>query len=291
MPTKPVALTIAGSDSGGGAGIQADLKAMEANGVFGASALAAVTAQNTEEVARAHDLPPSLVAAQIDAVVTDMDVQAAKTGMLSAPSIIEAVADRVASHDLRPLVVDPVMISKTGFKLLQDEAIDTLVNDLLPLATLVTPNVHEAEHLTEVEIDTPDDLRAAGEALLEHGPDAVLVKGGHLSGADDAVDVLVDGEMAQRFQAPRIDTEHTHGTGCTYASAIAAHLATGHDVSAAVDRAKRYVTAAIRHALPLGHGRGPTNHFFHLDPEAALADADVTVASTEPPGPTSVNTS
>ena len=291
MPTKPVALTIAGSDSGGGAGIQADLKAMEANGVFGASALAAVTAQNTEEVARAHDLPPSLVAAQIDAVVTDMDVQAAKTGMLSAPSIIEAVADRVASHDLRPLVVDPVMISKTGFKLLQDEAIDTLVNDLLPLATLVTPNVHEAEHLTDVEIDTPDDLRAAGEALLEHGPDAVLVKGGHLSGADDAVDVLVDGEMAQRFQAPRIDTEHTHGTGCTYASAIAAHLATGHDVSAAVDRAKRYVTGAIRHALPLGHGRGPTNHFFHLDPEAALADADVTAASTEPPGPTSVNTS
>ena len=290
MSTKPVALTIAGSDSGGGAGIQADLKAMEANGVFGASALAAVTAQNTEEVSRAHDLPPSLVAAQIDAVVGDMDVQAAKTGMLSAPPIIETVADRVATHDLRPFVVDPVMISKTGFKLLQDEAIDTLVNDLLPLATLVTPNVHEAEHLTDVEIDTPDDLRAAGEALLEHGPDAVLVKGGHLSGADDAVDVLVDGETGRRFQAPRIDTEHTHGTGCTYASAIAAHLAKGHDLGAAVDRAKRYVTGAIRHALPLGHGRGPTNHFFHLDPEAALADADTAAASTEPLAD-SVNTS
>ncbi|MCS3631112.1 hydroxymethylpyrimidine/phosphomethylpyrimidine kinase [Salinibacter ruber] len=290
MSTKPVALTIAGSDSGGGAGIQADLKAMEANGVFGASALAAVTAQNTEEVSRAHDLPPSLVAAQIDAVVGDMDVQAAKTGMLSAPPIIETVADRVATHDLRPFVVDPVMISKTGFKLLQDEAIDTLVNDLLPLATLVTPNVHEAEHLTDVEIDTPDDLRAAGAALLEHGPDAVLVKGGHLSGADDAVDVLVDGETGRRFQAPRIDTEHTHGTGCTYASAIAAHLARGHDLGAAVDRAKRYVTGAIRHALPLGHGRGPTNHFFHLDPEAALADADTAAASTEPLAD-SVNTS
>ncbi|CBH24349.1 hydroxymethylpyrimidine/phosphomethylpyrimidine kinase [Salinibacter ruber] len=290
MSTKPVALTIAGSDSGGGAGIQADLKAMEANGVFGASALAAVTAQNTEEVSRAHDLPPSLVAAQIDAVVGDMDVQAAKTGMLSAPPIIETVADRVATHDLRPFVVDPVMISKTGFKLLQDEAIDTLVNDLLPLATLVTPNVHEAEHLTDVEIDTPDDLRAAGAALLEHGPDAVLVKGGHLSGADDAVDVLVDGETGRRFQAPRIDTEHTHGTGCTYASAIAAHLAKGHDLGAAVDRAKRYVTGAIRHALPLGHGRGPTNHFFHLDPEAALADADTAAASTEPLAD-SVNTS
>ncbi len=290
MSTKPVALTIAGSDSGGGAGIQADLKAMEANGVFGASALAAVTAQNTEEVSRAHDLPPSLVAAQIDAVVGDMDVQAAKTGMLSAPPIIETVADRVATYDLRPFVVDPVMISKTGFKLLQDEAIDTLVNDLLPLATLVTPNVHEAEHLTDVEIDTPDDLRAAGAALLEHGPDAVLVKGGHLSGADDAVDVLVDGETGRRFQAPRIDTEHTHGTGCTYASAIAAHLAKGHDLGAAVDRAKRYVTGAIRHALPLGHGRGPTNHFFHLDPEAALADADTAAASTEPLAD-SVNTS
>ncbi|MCS3938538.1 hydroxymethylpyrimidine/phosphomethylpyrimidine kinase [Salinibacter ruber] len=290
MSTKPVALTIAGSDSGGGAGIQADLKAMEANGVFGASALAAVTAQNTEEVSRAHDLPPSLVAAQIDAVVGDMDVKAAKTGMLSAPPIIETVADRVATHDLRPFVVDPVMISKTGFKLLQDEAIDTLVNDLLPLATLVTPNVHEAEHLTDVEIDTPDDLRAAGAALLEYGPDAVLVKGGHLSGADDAVDVLVDGETGRRFQAPRIDTEHTHGTGCTYASAIAAHLAKGHDLGAAVDRAKRYVTGAIRHALPLGHGRGPTNHFFHLDPEAALADADTAAASTEPLAD-SVNTS
>ncbi len=290
MSTKPVALTIAGSDSGGGAGIQADLKAMEANGVFGASALAAVTAQNTEEVSRAHDLPPSLVAAQIDAVVGDMDVQAAKTGMLSAPPIIETVADRVATHDLRPFVVDPVMISKTGFKLLQDEAIDTLVNDLLPLATLVTPNVHEAEHLTDVEIDTPDDLRAAGAALLEYGPDAVLVKGGHLSGADDAVDVLVDGETGRRFQSPRIDTEHTHGTGCTYASAIAAHLAKGHDLGAAVDRAKRYVTGAIRHALPLGHGRGPTNHFFHLDPEAALADADTAAASTEPLAD-SVNTS
>jgi phosphomethylpyrimidine kinase len=290
MSTKPVALTIAGSDSGGGAGIQADLKAMEANGVFGASALAAVTAQNTEEVSRAHDLPPSLVAAQIDAVVGDMDVQAAKTGMLSAPPIIETVADRVATHDLRPFVVDPVMISKTGFKLLQDEAIDTLVNDLLPLATLVTPNVHEAEHLTDVEIDTPDDLRAAGAALLEHGPDAVLVKGGAPVRGRRCGDVLVDGETGRRFQAPRIDTEHTHGTGCTYASAIAAHLAKGHDLGAAVDRAKRYVTGAIRHALPLGHGRGPTNHFFHLDPEAALADADTAAASTEPLAD-SVNTS
>lgn len=274
MSSKPVALTIAGSDSGGGAGIQADLKAMEANGVFGTSALAAVTAQNTEEVAQAHDLPPSLVAAQIDAVAEDMDVAAAKTGMLSAPEIIETVADRVQAHDLFPFVVDPVMISKTGFKLLQDDAIETLVNVLLPLATVVTPNVHEAEHLTDVSIETPDDLRTAAGILLDYGPDAVLVKGGHLSGADEAIDVLVTAEAERSFAALRIDTEHTHGTGCTYASAIAANLASGYELESAVDRAKRYVTGAIRHALPLGDGRGPTNHFFHLDPDAALVEVE-----------------
>ena len=275
MPDKPVALTIAGSDSGGGAGIQADLKSMEANGVFGTSALAAVTAQNTEEVRQAHDLPPDLVGAQIDAVAEDMDVKAAKTGMLSAPEIIETVADRVEAHALFPFVVDPVMISKSGFKLLQDAAIETLVNGLLPLATIVTPNVHEAEHLTGVEIEAIEDLETAGIALLDHGPDAVLVKGGHLPGGEEAVDVLVDGNTSRRFTAPRIDTEHTHGTGCTYASAIAANLAKGHDLETAIGRAKRYVTGAIRHALPLGHGRGPTNHFFHLDSEAALSEADV----------------
>ncbi len=275
MSTKPVALTIAGSDSGGGAGIQADLKAMEANGVFGTSALAAVTAQNTETVAQAQDLPPSLVAEQIDAVATDLDVNAAKTGMLSAPEIIETVADRVTTHDLFPLVVDPVMISKTGFKLLQDAAINTLVDTLLPLATVVTPNVHEAEHLTDISIETPSDLRTAAKALLDRGSDAVLVKGGHLSGIDDAVDVLVSGETSRIFSAPRVDTPHTHGTGCTYASAIAANLAKGHELVSAVDRAKQYVTGAIRHALPLGSGRGPTNHFFHLDADTALENVDV----------------
>ena len=273
MSMKPVALTIAGSDSGGGAGIQADIKAMEANGVFATSALAAVTAQNTETVAEAHNLPPSLVAAQIDAVAEDMDVRAAKTGMLSSPEIIEVVADRVQAHSLRPFVVDPVMISKTGFKLLQDDAIDTLLDELLPLATVITPNVHEAAHLTAMEdIETVDDLRAAAEALFERGPDAVLVKGGHLAEEEEAVDVLVDESGARTFTAPRVDTRHTHGTGCTYASAIAANLAKGVALHAAVDRAKRYVTGAIRHALPLGHGRGPTNHFFHLDPDAAVIE-------------------
>ena len=271
--TKPIALTIAGSDSGGGAGIQADIKAMEANGVFATSALAAVTAQNTETVAEAHDLPPALVAAQIDAVAEDMDVRAVKTGMLSAPRIIETVVDRIGAHDLRPLVVDPVMISKTGFKLLKEEAIETLRDELLPQARLITPNVHEAEHLSDVDsIESVGDLRTAAEALLETGAGAVLAKGGHLSEEDEAVDVLVDGQEVHTVSAPRIDTRHTHGTGCTYASAIAANLATGHALHPAVERAKRYVTGAIRHALPLGQGRGPTNHFFHLDPEAALDD-------------------
>ena len=269
--TKPVALTIAGSDSGGGAGIQADLKAMEANGVFGASALTAITAQNTKAVTQSQDLSPELVAAQIDAVAEDLDVRVTKTGMLSTSGIIEVVAERVEAHGLQPFVVDPVMISKTGFKLLQDAAIETLVDLLLPLATVVTPNAHEAAHLTDVDVETVEDLQQAAEALFEKGPDAVLAKGGHLSDSDEAVDVLVDADGARTVTAPRIDTKHTHGTGCTYASAIAANLAKGHALDAAVDRAKRYVTGAIRHALPLGHGRGPTNHFYHLDPESAFA--------------------
>lgn len=269
--TKPVGLTIATSDSGGGAGIQADLKAMEANGVFATSALAAITAQNTEAVTQAHDLPTALVTAQIDAVAEDMTVRATKTGMLYTADIIEAVAERVGAHDLQPLVVDPVMISKTGFKLLKDDAIAPMLETLIPRATLVTPNAHEAAHLTDIDIDTVEDLRRAGEALFERGPEAVLVKGGHLDAAEEAVDILVTDDGADSFATPRIDTPHTHGTGCTYASAIAANLAKGHDLTSAVERAKTYVTEAIRHALPLGGGRGPTNHFFHLDAEAAGA--------------------
>jgi len=268
--SKPVALTIATSDSGGGAGIQADIKAMEANGVFAASVLAAVTAQNTETVAEAHELPSSLVSTQIDVVAEDLDVQAAKTGMLFTADIIETVAERIERHDLQPLVVDPVMISKSGFKLLKDDAIAPMLEVLMPRAAVVTPNAHEAAHLTSIEIETVEDLRRAGEALYEKGPEAVLVKGGHLSDEEEAVDVLVDSTGVQMFTAPRIDTKHTHGTGCTYASAIAAQLAKGYELGQAVGRAKRYVTGAIRHALPLGKGRGPTNHFFHLDGEAAV---------------------
>jgi hydroxymethylpyrimidine/phosphomethylpyrimidine kinase len=247
---------------------------MEANGVFATSALAAITAQNTETVAQAHDLPTELVTAQIDAVAEDMEVRATKTGMLYTAEIIDAVAERVDVHDLQPLVVDPVMISKTGFKLLKDDAIAPMLETLIPRATVVTPNAHEAAHLTDVEIDSVDDLRRAGEVLLERGPDAVLVKGGHLDAAEEAIDILVTEDGANSFATPRIDTPHTHGTGCTYASAIAANLAKGHDLETAVERAKQYVTGAIRHALPLGKGRGPTNHFFHLDPETAVLQSD-----------------
>lgn len=260
----PLALTIAGSDSGGGAGIQADIKAMEANGVFAASVITAVTAQNTKAVTAAFDLPLDIIEAQIDAVADDFTFGAVKTGMLSSAAIIELVARKVAQHDLRPLVVDPVMISKSGFALLRPEAESALKERLLPLAALVTPNVHEAERLAGIEIRTLSDAEAAARAIHSLGPAAVLVKGGHLEGEADAVDVLFDGSDVHLIRGERIATPHTHGTGCTYASAIAARLARGEGLLEAVRQAKRYVTEAIRHALPIGGGHGPTGHFYFL---------------------------
>jgi hydroxymethylpyrimidine/phosphomethylpyrimidine kinase len=276
--TKPVALTIAGSDSGGGAGIQADIKAMEANGVYAASVLTSVTAQNTQAVQMAYDLPTQIVARQIDAVANDLDIRVAKTGMLSAPEIIETVADRVQAHDLFPFVVDPVMISKSGFKLLKDEAVGTLKDTLIPLATTVTPNVHEAALLAGYDILTMDDVKQAARDIFELGPESVLVKGGHLDDDPEAVDVLYDGDTFRSFTASRVDTSNTHGTGCTFASAIAAHLAHGRDLPEAIDRAKRYLTGALRHSLDLGKGHGPTNHFFHLDADLAIAEVQSTAA-------------
>ena len=276
--TKPVALTIAGSDSGGGAGIQADIKAMEANGVYAASVLTSVTAQNTQAVQMAYDLPTQIVARQIDAVANDLDIRVAKTGMLSAPEIVETVADRVQAHDLFPFVVDPVMISKSGFKLLKDEAVGTLKDTLIPLATTVTPNVHEAALLAGYDILTMDDVKQAARDIFELGPESVLVKGGHLDDDPEAVDVLYDGDTFRSFTASRVDTSNTHGTGCTFASAIAAHLAHGRDLPEAIDRAKRYVTGALRHSLDLGKGHGPTNHFFHLDADLAIAEVQSTAA-------------
>lgn len=279
--TKPVALTIAGSDSGGGAGIQADLKTMEAHGVFGTSVLAALTAQNTQSVTMSYDVPDQMVAAQIDAVAQDFELSAVKTGMLSSASIIETIVERLQAHGLAgegspPLVVDPVMISKSGFTLLKDDAIGALTNELLPLATVVTPNVHEAEHLTGIDIRNLDDAKEAAEAIHAFGPKAVIVKGGHLRDDPEAVDVLFDGTAFHRFVAPRVRTENTHGTGCTFASAIAANLALGHSLPESVDRAKQYLTSALRNALDIGHGYGPTNHFFHLDATTALSKTDST---------------
>lgn len=260
----PVALTIAGSDSGGGAGIQADIKAMQANGVFAATVLTAVTAQNTVAVTDAMDLPLSLIESQIDAVLSDIRVSAAKTGMLSSSEIIRCVAAKVREYEIGPLVVDPVMISKSGFSLLKDDAIDALKSDLLPLAAVCTPNAHEAARLVGFEILSESDARAAARLICEMGPQAVLVKGGHLEAEKDAVDVLYDGQKYFTFRAPRIDTPHTHGTGCTYAATIAAHLAKGWSVERATEEAKTYVTRAIKAGFAIGRGHGPIDHFYFL---------------------------
>ena len=259
-----VALTIAGSDSGGGAGIQADIKSMQANGVFAASVLAAVTAQNTVAVTAAYELPVPLIEAQIEAVFDDIEVHAVKTGMLSSSDIIEAVSALLAARNHAPLVVDPVMISKSGYALLRADAVEALRMHLIPLADVVTPNAQEAARLAGMEVRTLDDARTAAEKIRRLGARAVLVKGGHLADESESVDLLFDGDRFEEFRAPRVETQHTHGTGCTYASAIAANLAKGHDLRASVERAKRYVTEAIRAGFPLGRGHGPTDAFYFL---------------------------
>ncbi len=260
-----VCVTIAGSDSGGGAGIQADIKSMQANGVFAASVITAVTAQNTRAVVDALDMPVSLIESQIDAVYSDITVAATKTGMLSSAAIITAVADKVREHSIDPLIVDPVMISKSGYPLLRDDAIETLVDRLFPLATLITPNAHEVQRLLGYPVDTVSVAEKAARELHRMGPAYVLVKGGHLDRESRAVDVLFDGDGFRYFESERIDTRHTHGTGDTYASAITANLANGMALANAIARAKRYVTEAIRHGLAIGAGHGPTHHFYHLD--------------------------
>lgn len=265
MSSKPVACTIAGSDSGGGAGIQADIKAMEANGVYAASVITAVTAQNTQEVAGAFDLPVEMIRQQIETVVEDIAVDAFKTGMLSSEAIIRTVAACVRNLDLHPLVVDPVMISKSGYPLLQSEAIGALVGELLPLADVITPNGHEAAHLLDRDVESLEEAEAAARDLYEMGPGCVIVKGGHLAGDGRAVDVLFDGEKLYHLRSEWIESKNTHGTGCTFASSLAAGLAKGWSVPDAAREAKAYVTEAIRHGLPIGHGHGPTSHFFFLE--------------------------
>ncbi len=263
----PRALTIAGSDSGGGAGIQADLKTFAALGAYGMSAITAITAQNTVGVQAAYDLPTELIAAQIESVVSDIGVDVAKTGMLSSPAIIEVVADRVRHWHLR-LVVDPVMVAKSGDALLQPMAVATLRTVLLPLAEVVTPNLPEAEVLIGQPITSIAEMRAAARAIHAMGPRAVVVKGGHLEegGASPrALDILFDGEQFHELVAPRYATPHTHGTGCTFSAAITALLARGLPLAAAVEGAKRYITGAIQHAPGLGHGHGPVDHFWQME--------------------------
>ncbi|MFF0248621.1 bifunctional hydroxymethylpyrimidine kinase/phosphomethylpyrimidine kinase [Streptosporangium sandarakinum] len=253
----PRVLTVAGSDSGGGAGIQADLKTMLALGVHGMSVISAVTAQNSLGVQGYWELPSEAVRAQLDSVLGDIGVQAVKTGMLASPVLVETVAEVLAGVDA-PVVVDPVGVSKHGDALLAPEAVDTVRTRLLPTATVVTPNLWEVAQLTGVKVEEEGDMRRAADAVLTMGPAWVLVKGGHLPGAP--VDLLTDGVREFRFTAERHDNRHTHGTGCTLASAIASYLALGEDVPGAVGRAKEYVTGAIARGFPLGAGIGPVDH-------------------------------
>jgi len=255
------ALTIAGSDSGAGAGIQADLKTFAAHGVYGMTAITAITAQNTRGVTAVHALPPELVRLQIEAVVTDIGVDAAKTGMLATAAIVDAVASAVRELDIPFLVVDPVMRSTTGDRLSDDDVLEAMRGKLLPLAFAVTPNIPEAERLAGMSIASDDDRREAARIIRGFGVTAVIITGGHDRSATIR-DLLYDGSAFTEFCVARVAGEHTHGTGCTFAAAIAAHLAHGRSVADAIPLVQQYIAGAIRNAPQLGSGRGPMDHFF-----------------------------
>ena len=254
----PVALTIAGSDSGGGAGIQADLKTFAALGVHGASAITAITAQNTVTVIDILELPAALIRAQIDAVVDDLGVEAAKTGMLASAAIIETVAAAVRDHGIGNLIVDPVMVAKGGARLLRDDAVEALRLELLPLSAVITPNLPEAEVLLGQRIATRAEHQAGARKLFELGPKAVVVKGGHAEGAE-SIEVYFDGGELVELRARRIQTSNTHGSGCAFSAAIAAGLARGEAPLQAVRNAKDFITAAIEGSIEVGRGHGPVN--------------------------------
>ena len=262
----PTALTIAGSDSGGGAGVQADLKTFLSCRVHGMSAITAVTVQNSLGVTGFYELPPRAVAEQIESVATDIGVHAAKTGMLASAAIMDAVAQTVRRLEIRPFVVDPVAASQHGDPLLRQDALSALRELIIPLATLITPNLGEVRLLTGIEVRSRADMDDAARALHALGPQWVLVKGGHLTGdaGADAVDVLFDGQQFHEFAAPRRDTPHTHGSGDTLAAAITASLARGHDVPTAVRHGKQFITGAIAGSFPLGAGLGPVGHFWRV---------------------------
>jgi hydroxymethylpyrimidine/phosphomethylpyrimidine kinase len=266
--TLPVALSIAGSDSGAGAGIQADLKTFAALGVYGVTVITAITAQNTVGVRAVQEIDLDVISAQLDAVAEDFAIAALKTGMLSSAAIIETVAAGIQRHKFGRLVVDPVMIAKSGDRLLAEDAVDALRRRLLPLAAVVTPNIPEAEVLAGRSIRTKDDRLGAARAIMALGAHAVVIKGGH-SEDDPIVDLLVDSQGVHEYRAPRIVTTSTHGTGCTFSAAITAGMATGLDLPSAVAEARDYVSRALSSAPGLGHGHGPLNHF--PSPEVAHA--------------------
>jgi hydroxymethylpyrimidine/phosphomethylpyrimidine kinase len=256
------ALTIAGSDSGGGAGIQADLKTFAARGVYGMSVLTALTAQNTVGVQGVFEIPPAFVELQIESIMSDIGVDVVKTGMLSNAAVIEAIAGKIREHQMSPLVVDPVMVAKGGDALLRGDARDALIRKLLPLATVVTPNLHEAHVLCGFEITNLIDMRRAAKVIYQLGSRYALVKGGHLPAESDAIDLLYDGHEFIEFRSRRFPTRNDHGTGCTFASAIAAELAKGNTMPEAVGIAKDYLAKIMQASvdLKIGHGHGPMNH-------------------------------
>ena len=261
-------LTIAGSDSGGGAGIQADLKTFCAHGVYGMSVIVAVTAQNTQKVIDVQDIDPDIIEKQIDAVFEDIGCDAVKIGMISRIESIKTVSKKLKKYKPKSIVLDPVMISKSGYPLINPNAVETLVHELIPLATVVTPNIPEAEKISGIKIKTIEDMKEAAEVIYKIGPKSVLVKGGHL--VNDATDILYDGKDITYIKSERINTKNTHGTGCTLSSAIASNLALGMDIKEAVREAKKYITTAIRHSLSIGKGVGPTNHFYTLYKKAGI---------------------
>jgi hydroxymethylpyrimidine/phosphomethylpyrimidine kinase len=261
MANVAIALTIAGSDSGGGAGIQADLKTFASMGVYGMSVITAVTAQDTQRVYDFVELAPEFVSAQIDAVMSDIGASAVKTGMLSSAPIIEVVSERMKHWEVRNLVIDPVMIAKGGDKLLRDDAIGALKKHLLPMALVVTPNIPEAEALVGHPLDTLEQIHDAARELHAMGAANVVIKGGHRN-ETMATDVLFDGQGFREYTTGRVDTQNTHGTGCTFASAIAATLAKGDTVQNSVASAKAFVTKALHESYAIGHGHGPVHHFY-----------------------------
>lgn len=258
------ALTIAGSDCSGGAGIQADIKTMSAIGVFGMSVIVSVVAENTQRVISIENISPEVIADQMDAVFEDIHVDAVKIGMLPTPACMETVAAGIRKYRPEHVVVDPVMYAKGGCPLMEESSIDTLIRTVIPEATLLTPNIPEAERICGFRIRTEEDMKHAAAGIASMGAGAVLLKGGHFDG--DAMDILYDGKGYRTYIHERIHTKNTHGTGCTLSSAIASYLALGEDLGTAVEKGKAYVTGAIEHALDLGKGHGPTNHFFMYHP-------------------------